>query len=142
MVKEGILYDKTYENKGEVFKKDIHFISRNYKLYPALKQDPALLEQIKEIEAEINNRIYYYIPKEKIGEITPQIQDGDIILITTGQEGLDTAHLGFAVREKHTLKLLHASSTGKKVMITSGSLEDYIRQIPSFTGIMIGRIVN
>lgn len=142
MGRQGILSDVTRECGGEPYVKNIDFISRNASLYPALQQAPELIETIREIEQAINGRSYYYIPKAKVKDCQEKIMEGDVILITTNRKGLDTAHLGIACREAGELRMIHASSDGKKVVFTSTSLADYLHRISSFSGVMIGRVLN
>ena len=138
MQKQGLLTDLTPFAGGIPFSPQVFYMSRNSKLYPPL-QDSKLLEKIKNIETEINRRTYYYIPKVKVKEAYNKIKDGDIILITTRIKGLDTSHLGFAYKKDGKVWLLHASSQGKKVMISEQPLQEYMEGIPSQNGIMIAR---
>lgn len=68
-----------------------------------------------------------------------KIKNGDIILITTHIKGLDTSHLGFAWKKEGKTYLLHASSKGKQVMISSLPLQEYMEGIDSQSGIMLAR---
>ena len=95
--------------------------------------------KIKTFEIAINQRTYYYIPKDKINEACNKIKNGDIILITTHIKGLDTSHLGFAWKKEGKTYLLHASSKGKQVMISSLPLQEYMEGIDSQSGIMLAR---
>ena len=79
------------------------------------------------------------IPKDKINEACNKIKNGDIILITTHIKGLDTSHLGFAWKNEGKTYLLHASSKGKQVMISSLPLQEYMEGIDSQSGIMLAR---
>lgn len=140
MQKQNLLRDVTLTAGGIKYTKSINFMSQHYTLYPVLAKDKNLLQKIKAIETEINKRTYYYIPKGKINSIANKIQNGDVVMITTKIAGLDTSHLGFALYQDGKIYLLHASSTGKKVMITEQPLQDYMEGITSQTGIMLGRI--
>ena len=80
--------------------------------------------------------------KLSVGERYDQwnkIKNGDIILITTHIKGLDTSHLGFAWKKEGKTYLLHASSKGKQVMISSLPLQEYMEGIDSQSGIMLAR---
>lgn len=140
MQKQKLLEDVTLATGGIKYSKQINFMSKHYTRYPVLAKDKSLLQKIKTIETAINQRTYYYIPKEKINGITNKIQNGDVVLITTNIAGLDTSHLGFALKQGRKTYLLHASSTGKKVMISEQPLHDYMEGIQSQTGIILGRI--
>lgn len=139
MQKQHFLTDITQFAGGILYPLHIDFMSGNYTRYPPLQKDKTLLEKTKSIETTINQRTYYYIPKGQISEAYEKIKNGDIILITTNIKGLDTSHLGFAWKEKGNTYLIHASSSGKKVMITEQPLQEYMENIHSQTGIMIAR---
>lgn len=141
MQKQHMLTDITQFAGGIKYQPDVYFMSKNYNRYPPLKQDKKLLEKIKIIEKQINQRTYYYIPKAQIQEACSKIKNGDIILITTNIKGLDTSHLGFALKKNGQTYLLHASSKGKKVMISEMPLQEYTEGISSQSGIIIARTI-
>ena len=141
MGRQNFLTDVTKNTGGQILPLDIYFMSRNYTKYSALAQNPKLIPPIRDIETAINKRTYYYIPKEKVNEAYGRIQDGDVILITTNIKGLDTSHLGFALKKNGNIYLLHASSMGKKVMVTEVPLKEYMADIKNQTGIMVARVI-
>jgi hypothetical protein len=69
------------------------------------------------------------------------INDGDIIAITCKKEGLDIAHLGFAVWHADGLHLLNASMLHKEVVEEPMTLYQYLQQHSTHTGIRIIRIL-
>lgn len=140
MQRQNLLKDVTLAAGGIKYSKPVNFMSNHYTNYPVLAKDKSLLQKIRIIETEISRRTYYYIPKEKINSINGKIQNGDVVLITTKIAGLDTSHLGFALKQGGKTYLLHASSTGKKVVITEQPLQEYMKGIQSQTGIILGRI--
>lgn len=140
MQQAGFLTDITRFAGGIPHAREINFMTKHYTRYPQLQKDTSLLKKMKSIETAITQRTYYYIPKGKIHETYDKIKSGDIILITTNIKGLDTSHLGFAWKQGGNTYLLHASSQGKKVKITEVPLEEYMQDISSQTGIMIGRV--
>ncbi len=142
MQRIGLVSDVTKSNGGIPFPNKVGFISLNYRKYPALTKDTVLLPEISRIEKNINARNYFYIPKNQVNEKAGQIQNGDIILITTNKKGLDTSHVGIAVEKDGNIYLLHASLTSRKVILSDIPLSHYLSQIPSHTGIMIARPLN
>ena len=134
-----LLKDITADLGGIKHTKEINFMSGHHELYPALKNNPQLLTKIKNMEDSINKRTRYYIPKSDIDKVYSKIKAGDIILITTNIAGLDTSHLGIAILYNGTIHLLHASSEYKKVMISLSPLKEYMADIRSQSGIIIGR---
>lgn len=141
MQKQQLLTDVTQATGGIKHPQRIDFMTRNHTKYPVMNQDKTLIQKIKAIETEMNKRTYYYIPKGKVNEVSNKIEDGDVVLITTNIPGLDTSHLGFALKKDNKTYLIHASSAGKKVMITELPLEKYMENIKSQTGIMLGRVI-
>lgn len=123
----------------EPFKPEVNFMTTHPELYPALKSNPEFVLQMAKHEEYIHSLSIKYLPKEKLTDKDSYIHTGDIIAITTAYKGLDFSHLGFAVREKDEVFLLHASSTGKKVMFSSQNLKDYLSDIKKHTGIVVVR---
>lgn len=139
MQRQGLLSDLTRQAGGVPYRKEVCFMSQHYDRYPPLKADKKLVAKIKEIETAMNKRTYHHLPKDKINEACPEIKEGDVLLITTTIKGLDTSHLGFAVKKEGKTYLLHASSDGKRVMVSGQPLQEYMAGIPSQSGIMIAR---
>ncbi|MCB9331834.1 MAG: DUF1460 domain-containing protein [Lewinellaceae bacterium] len=81
-----------------------------------------------------------FIPQEKIARIEPFLQDGDLIALTSWKKDLDISHQGFAIRKNGHIHLLHASSLGKRVLISGQPLAQYVRSQKGQTGIMVARL--
>ena len=139
MQRQQLLTDVTLSCGGIPFPVKVGYISRHHSAYPALVRDTTLIVRIEAIEKAINQRKLHYIPKENIAILSGQIQHGDIILITTKQDGLDTGHVGIAWEENGKIYLLHASSSQGKVVITSLPLHHYLMGVSSFSGVLVGR---
>ena len=136
----GIVKDVTKEIGGELYDKEINFMSTHSDSYKRMKDRPAVIRQIEKTEKEINSRNKYYIPENRIEEVESKIQNGDIVLITTNIEGLDISHTGIAVRnDDGRIHFMHAPLKGKKVQITTEPLSDYIKNVERHNGIMIAR---
>jgi hypothetical protein len=137
---DGLLQDVTASMGGVEWKKNINFMSKNWKKYP-FPNDNELLEKIKKIEEKINGHSFTYIPKSKVKSIENQFFNGDIIGITTNIDGLDVTHAGFAIRlQDKRVYLLHASSDFKRVMVTDKPLVEYLASNKNQTGIMVARL--
>lgn len=118
----------------------LNFMTTHSKLYRQLASSPENIKKMREIEQSLSGQSFHYIPKEKLPDSGfPWIQSGDVIAITTNIPGLDVVHLGIAYYADGQLKLLHASSSGKKVMITQGSLAQMLKNNKSHTGIRVLR---
>lgn len=142
MVRAGILEDVTCGLGGERYASEVNFMTAHTEAYPALKACGALWEKMRVVEDSIRARTYYYIPKERVEEVAAQIKTGDVILITTTVEGLDTSHLGFAVVEDGEVYLLHASSERGRVVLSEEPLAAYLAGNRTQSGIMVGRLTN
>jgi len=106
--------------------------------YPQLKRHPEFLKDIRKQEAEISRRNYFYVPKERVGFVENQIDNGDIIAFTTSIPGLDVSHVGIAVRmEDNRIHILHAPHPGTSVQITEEPLSTYINKVKKDTGILV-----
>lgn len=139
MQRQGLLTDLTCFAGGVKYTKTLNFMSAHCDRYPQLQKDKKLLEKIKEIETAVSRRTYYYIPKEEVHQAYGKIKNGDVLLMTTNIKGLDTSHLGFAYKKDGQTYLIHASSAGKKVMLSEVPLQEYMQDIKNQTGVMIGR---
>lgn len=139
MGRQGLLTDVTKFAGGVPYNKRVGFMTKNADRYPVLKASPNERAQMKKVEDAINSRSYYYIPKHAVKRACGRIREGDVVLITTTLKGLDTSHLGFAVKQNGKTYLLHASSAGKHVMLTAKPLDAYMAEISSQSGIMLGR---
>lgn len=141
-IRKNVVEDLTKELGGVKLQLKVNFISSNSDLYLGLQQNEADIEKIKSIEAEINSRIYYYIPKEKVKEVEPFLRNADIICIATSKKGLDYSHLGLAyIDEKakqRKARLMHASSKQKKVIIDK-TISEYLAESSNSSGITILR---
>lgn len=133
------LNDVTASLGGKPYLPNVGFMSKHPSRYPPLAADKQLVKQMQDIERSVNKRTYHYIPKAEIKAIANKIHTGDILLITTNIPGLDTSHLGIAVKKGRKIYLMHASSTGKKVVISTVPLETYMADITSQTGIIVAR---
>lgn len=120
--------------------KEINFMTRHRNLYPHLQNDEAFAE-IENYEAKLNKYDFYYIPKANVRKIESQIQDGDIIAITSNIEGLDFNHEGFAIRKNGRIHLLHASQELKKIIISTEPLADYLNRFKKHSGIAVVRLL-
>jgi len=138
--RKGLLKDITKEIGGETYPNQPSFMSENPRFYPQLA-DLALAEKIKERETIIKTRPYFFIPKDKIETLENQIENGDLIAITTPLKNLDIVHVGFAVRQNGRIHLMHASSVSRKVEISTLPLSEYLLGNKSQSGIMVSRLI-
>ena len=137
---KGILINVTRRSGGEPFRKNFNFMTGHREEYSTLSVEKPYREMIA-VEKRLSKRILYYIPKAELESIQDMVENGDLIAITTGIEGLDVMHVGLAVRLRSRLHLLHASEIEKKVVISDVTLRKYLSRRKVMTGIMVGRAV-
>jgi hypothetical protein len=137
--RRGYLRDVTTALGGVPYKKAIHYISNRPGKYPKIK-DAAALQAIRQAEDRINGHAWHFIPKSRIAAIESQLHEGDIIILTSVKRELDIAHQGFAVKRNGRIHLMHASSLGKRVVVTAQPLAQYIMTQKGQSGIMVARL--
>jgi len=113
-------------------------MSTHPKSYVQLK-DSTLIPVIAGQEQEISKRKMYFIPEEKIAAFEMRLKDGDIDGITTSIKGMDISHVVSLQRVAGKMHILHASQTAKKVILSEETLEEYLKNSKSATGIMVAR---
>jgi hypothetical protein len=121
-----------------LYEKNINFMSTHPESYVQLK-DLGLVKRIENIEQQISARKNYYIPEEKLAQFEEKLNDGDIVGITTNIKGLDIVHVGILVRKSGQIHLMHASSVAEKVIVSENTLEEYLINSKTATGIMVAR---
>lgn len=142
-VKQGTMTDMTETFDGFVKKKKvINYMSTHTDSYPQLKASPALLEEIKKVEAELSAKEISYVPCMRIIKNFPKLQEGDIVAFMTGQAGLDVQHVGFVWRPDPDAppQLLHASSNNGRVIISNATIADYAFELKNCIGVKIIRL--
>jgi hypothetical protein len=137
--RKGIVRDVTAEIGGRPLRKTMTFMTTHLDLYPPLKK-ATNLRRIKSVERMVSRRLLFFIPKKALRRLEDRVCDGDLIAITTDQEGLDVQHMGLAARVKNRIHLLHASSIEGKVVLSQKTLYRYLMQSRARSGIMVARI--
>ena len=65
---------------------------------------------MRPVEKNLSRKVFHIIGKDKVSRQKTRIKNGDVIAFATKEEGLDVAHIGFAIWQGKNLHLLHASS--------------------------------
>lgn len=136
-----LLKDISREIAATPLSKQINFMSNHPDSYRQLKAHAQLVETIAAQEKEISGRKMFYIPENRLAEVEEKLLDGDIVGITTGMEGIAISHVGILIRKAGRIHLLHASSLAEKVVVSDKTLEAYLLDSKSTTGIMVTRPV-
>ncbi|MEZ5073091.1 MAG: DUF1460 domain-containing protein [Bacteroidales bacterium] len=136
---KGIVADLSGEIAQFPLEAGIHFMSTHPDSYAQLKADSTLVPVIAAQEARLNGFTRYYLPEEELAGLKEQIQSGDILGITTNIDGLAIQHVTIAVWKDDDLHILHASSAAEEVVLSEGTLEDYLAGSKTGTGVMVAR---
>ncbi len=118
---------------------EINFMSTHPGNYVQLRHHPELIPRIELQEKNISARTMFYIPEALLGKTEHELHEGDIVAITTDIPGLAIMHVGIAVKKNNRIHLMHASSAAGQVVISEGTLEEYLLGRRSATGIMVAR---
>jgi len=114
-------------------------MSLNPKLYRYLRANPALVPQLRQMEARLEQVPFDYIPKAQVAACEPHIQSGDIIGIVTNRPHVYCSHVGLALRTADSsCHFMHASATYKKVVVDK-TIHEYLNSVKSHAGIVVGR---
>jgi len=138
-IAKDVLEDVTPSLGGVPFALHVGFMSTHPKRYPALREDPALVDSMRRIEHRIDSIRLMHVPRDRVAAIERKLRPGDLIAITTSTRGLDYVHTGLIVREGGKARLLHASSKNGRVMLDD-RIGAYLARAPrSSTGITVLR---
>lgn len=121
------------------FHKQINFMSTHPDSYRQLKEDSTLIEIIAAQEKEISAREMFFIPETNIAEVESKLMDGDIAGITCDIEGIAIMHVVILIHKEGRIHIMHASSKAEKVVISENTLEEYLLDSKTATGIMLAR---
>ena len=123
----------------------VNWMTTHQQSYKMLKNNAKRLQGIKALEEQISGKSYRYIPKEQIMDsrlFRNTIHNGDILVMITNKNGLDTTHIGIASWHQDGLHMLNASSIHKKVIDEPMLLRTYMMKHPSQIGIRVCRVVD
>lgn len=137
--RKGIITQVSEELGGSPWQREINFMTGHADLYPFLEGEE-MIGELAEVEEQISATQMYYLPKAELASLESGIRNGDLVAITTTVNGLDIAHVGFAIWHEGRVHLFHASSSQKKVVISDKPLADYLAGNRSQSGVMICRL--
>ncbi len=119
----------------------LNFMSTHPQEYPQLINAPAITAEIKAIEEKVSAQKFYYIPVSQFESIEAQVNDGDIVTLTTSIPGIDVSHVGILLKKEGKVYFLHASLAMQKVVVTTEPFVQYLVKSKKTTGVMIARPV-
>ncbi|HQL01562.1 MAG TPA: DUF1460 domain-containing protein [Smithellaceae bacterium] len=123
---------------GAPLRKKISFMTSHRDAYPALKQETEF-QRMQEAEKRLSRKAIRMFGRSDLLSAADRIFPGDIVAFVTNAEGLDVAHVGFAVKEGRALRLMHASRKEGKVAISGQTLSAYVKARRSLAGVIIAR---
>ena len=136
---KSLIKDMSEDLAQTPFQKEVNFMSTHPVSYRQLKEHAPLVEIISGQEKLISAREMFFIPASKIAEVESELMEGDIVGITTQIDGIAIMHVGILIRQEGRIHLMHASSKAEKVVISENTLEDYLVNRRSASGIMLAR---
>jgi len=136
---KNLIQDVSKDIANTPYHKTINFMSTHPDSYQQLKGNKELIDKIAGIESEISKRPHFYIPKDQVAALESNLNEGDIIALTTSIDGLDVSHMGILVHKNNRIHLLHASTFAKKVVVSEEPLHDYLQKSKLVTGIIVAR---
>ena len=140
-IKAGILEDVTAANSNQTMQVQTGYMTSHPKQYRHLANNAQNVQQMRAIEQRINGTTVHYLPKASVtNNGFDWIHDGDIIMFTTNEPGLDIAHMGLAFKIGGKLTLMHASSADKKVEVSKVTIAKMLEDHPKWTGIRVLRV--
>lgn len=135
----GLVRDLGLALGGENDTRPLRFMTEHRDRYPALP-DPGMFREIEAMERRLDGCPRRVVPRERIPEVAPQLETGDVLAFATATPGLDVTHAAFAYLDRDgVLRVLHAPLSGGVVEVTRATLPEYVAAIPRATGIMVAR---
>jgi len=137
---KGLVRNITRHLGGTRDTRKISFMSEHRHAYPRLG-GAAAFAGIKEAEQRLNSLERYMLGKDDVRKRQESLRNGDIIGFTTSISGLDCSHTGIVLEDNGAITFVHASLEGKCVMISQGTLPEYLDEHAKNTGIIVARPV-
>ena len=121
--------------------REIREMTVQWKSYRYLKNNPALVEPMGRIEAQVSKLPVFHIPKEKVPAAENYLANGDIVAITTNWKYGYTSHVGLIIRLKGRAYFTHATSDRDKgrMTIIDRPITDYVNGNSKHAGIVVCR---
>lgn len=127
-----------------VQKLDVYYMTKHSDQYSMLRGQKKWIEQIKQVEKKLTGKEYRYIPIAQLRDskhLRATVKDGDIIVIITNADGLDSKHIALAQWKKDGLHIMHASSVKKKVIEDPRTLQQYLQGRKNVPGVRVLRVI-
>lgn len=116
----------------------IDFMTTHVDAYPAFR-DTAAISAIRKVEQRLSAQPRYFVPQDRVTAAMDDIQNGDILAMTSTIAGLDVAHTGIALRRDGKVWLLNAPLVGDSVQISDKPIDERLKGISKQDGLMVAR---
>lgn len=139
--RRGLLKDVTRQigEAERIPTREVREMTVMWRYYRYLRNNPDLRAPMAEIEAKDSQLAVFHLAKDRVVRAESEIQNGDIIAITSRDTGGYTSHVGLAVRDGHgILRFLHASSKQRRVVLDD-RLSRYLNEHRDDAGIIVAR---
>ncbi len=126
---------------AEPFTQKVGIMSQRPDNYRQLKAHPELLPAIRQAEDQINARSLKYLPMAKLKAAEHLLATGDIVGVTTTEQGIDIAHTGLCIKdEQGVVHFMDASSSRRNMKVTlEAEISTCLNWSPKLTGVMFAR---
>ena len=139
---KGVVEILTPHLPGAVpFTQKVGIMSQHPENYQQLKAHPELLPAIRLAEDRINARSLKYLPMDKLKAAEHLLKTGDIVGISTTEEGIDIAHTGLCIKDaKGVVHFMDASSSRSSMKVTlEPEISTCLDWSSKLTGVMFAR---
>jgi len=139
---KGIVKILTPDLPGaEPFTQKVGIMSQHPEHYRQLAAHPEFLPAIRLAEDKINARSLKYLPMDKLAADEHLLQTGDIVGVTTTEEGIDIAHTGLCIKdEQGVVHFMDASSSRRRMRVTlEPDISRCLNWSSKLTGVMFAR---
>ncbi|MDR3691501.1 MAG: DUF1460 domain-containing protein [Fimbriimonas sp.] len=126
---------------AEEFTQKVGIMTQHPERYRQLATHPQYVSEMKLIEDTINGRSLKYLPMDKLEAAEPLLKTGDIIGVTTSEDGIDIAHTGLVLRdETNVAHFMDASSARSRMQVTlEPEISKCLNWSSQLTGVMVAR---
>ncbi|MFW6365308.1 MAG: N-acetylmuramoyl-L-alanine amidase-like domain-containing protein [Spirochaetota bacterium] len=128
--------DITRSLGGVPVRRTFALMSGNPSRYPRLS-DKGVLHSIRKTEKHLSSKTFHFIPSERIPEIEDSLPPVSLVAFVSRREDILISHTGFALRINGTTRLVHASSSLKRVLTTDETLREYMKSHSRYAGIIV-----
>jgi Protein of unknown function (DUF1460) len=137
--RQGRIQDLGESLGGIPLGKSLDFMSANWQKYPRLANNPDNRTCIQTMEQQLGPVNRRYVPTDRVRQIYPQLQAGDIVAMVTRIQGLDVTHTGLVYQSAAgEIGLIHAAPNAG--VIVSPDLQNYLQQLGNeVLGIFVSR---